>query len=205
MDIATIQVYSRHSSNAILTYVQQAPVDMLPSTTLSATAGTNTRHVANGMLPSTKLVDIEDLRADIQMIKDLLVTTFSKDNDVVDADVVPFTMAETVGTESRLATSSATPPEAPIAPMAPFEKPADKLAQYVEGRTSNVIHLISGAPNATDRFASVCGWKFAYAISECDCLNEFPDDHGFRLCLKRLPILRGSNGELVESESSDSE
>jgi hypothetical protein len=95
MDIATIQLYSRHSSNAILTYVQQAPLDMLPSTTLTAIAG------VDGSMPSHgtpgRTADMANIWAEIRALQ------ISLKKDIVDDMTPPPFTAETVGTESRIA------------------------------------------------------------------------------------------------------
>jgi len=115
----------------------------------------------------------------------------------------------TVGSETRpaiLGQPSHIPSE-PDEAAGTLEEPIGRHAKWVKRTAGNVIHLIAKAPAsclAKDHFTTGCGWKFAYAICQYEFLNELPENHEFRSCLRCLPELRGMDGSLVESESSHS-
>jgi hypothetical protein len=180
-----------------MAYVQQAPLEMLPSVTRSAIAGADVSAPSN--LASEYKADMAKIWAELKALQ----ITLKK--DIVSDMTPPPSAAETVGTEARLAISDSPPQETPTTLVTDPEIPVDKLAQWVRRKTANVIHLDGSKPNTTDRVATVCGWKFAYATCEYEFLNELSENHEFRSCLRCLPELRGMDGSLVGSESSDSE
>jgi len=97
LDIPTIHLYSRHSSNAIMTYVQQAPLEMLPSTTRTAIAGVDASVPSN--VASGQKADMAKIWAELKALQIILK------KNIVD-DMTPPTLADgTVGSETRLAVS----------------------------------------------------------------------------------------------------